>query len=806
MKKLILVLWLIVFVNFAFASDYFVTLTKPPNSDNSGINWTNARAWVDMWTTTNTGITWEKLASGDRVFLDGARSSITYSCSVAISFGNNINNILISTGALSEEPDRHDGDVIITSAINIEGNLIANYLIDFYGNNYTIIEGITFRNCLVAQIRARLSNNCTIRSCILESDITTYPTNNISTASSNNLNILYSSIKKASEGNIYATTCSTLTISNSNFSEAGDYNIKNYNSTNTSISNSIFNDIDGNSDSDANILFDADNYTSNLNCSISNCNINLDGNNGHNSRCISISNAKNSTVSACSIYVTGKSGIKFYNSSCSIIENNYITTEATNSGTGCHQIDCILIGGLGLNDTAVTTDETTIIRNNFLRNSSNCENTDAHDDCIQIYTDIDMDQEIGGIPVRNRGRYYFGPIPKYQIVQIYGNWVEQNGTNDPKNSGIIIGGADAYFQDEDDYDGNPYDSAHYQPDSVFNINQQQGKYLKLNIWSNIFRHYNGTNLLNINSLDPAETRIFNNDFYTATSSSNTGPQFIVYSYWNTNGSKLTTSQVCTLKNFELVNNIFYSVSSDKSLIKYGHYETGKIGGLIFGSNFLSNYNWYYNNGVGNNIILLYSTNIGTNYKWENTDSLITDWKDLGKDLNGGNSDPKFENSALTQPSHFQLDDEGEDQTMVSPCLDYGYHKYDTISPFYKTYDGANRSFYYYDDGNNWDIGAYESEFIPMVPLKVQTFQETLSAYPNPFNPTTTITYVVPKDNKVTLKVFDILGNEVNTLVDEHKQAGTYSVNYIGDNLASGLYFCSFNSGTESTIKKIILLK
>lgn len=170
---------------------------------------------------------------------------------------------------------------------------------------------------------------------------------------------------------------------------------------------------------------------------------------------------------------------------------------------------------------------------------------------------------------------------------------------------------------------------------------------------------------------------------------------------------------------------------------------------------------------------------------------------------GGNSDPKFENPSLTQPSHFQLDDYGEDRTMVSPCLDSGYNEYNTNYPYYKTYNGSNRSTNY---GDNWDIGAFESEFIPLVPLKVQTFQETLSSYPNPFNPTTTITYVVPKDNKVTIKVYDILGNEVHSLVDEYKQAGAYSVNFNGNNLSSGLYFCSFNSGTENIIKKMILLK
>ncbi len=79
-------------------------------------------------------------------------------------------------------------------------------------------------------------------------------------------------------------------------------------------------------------------------------------------------------------------------------------------------------------------------------------------------------------------------------------------------------------------------------------------------------------------------------------------------------------------------------------------------------------------------------------------------------------------------------------------------------------------------------------------------------YPNPFNPSTIINYQLPKDGYVTLKVYDVLGNLVKTLVDGYKQQGKYSVNFDAGNFASGVYFYQINSGNFLATKKLILLK
>ena len=79
-------------------------------------------------------------------------------------------------------------------------------------------------------------------------------------------------------------------------------------------------------------------------------------------------------------------------------------------------------------------------------------------------------------------------------------------------------------------------------------------------------------------------------------------------------------------------------------------------------------------------------------------------------------------------------------------------------------------------------------------------------YPNPFNPSTTIRYQIPTAGIVTLKIYDVLGNEVATLVNEEKSAGSYEVNFNASSLASGIYFYKIQAGSFVQTKKMILLK
>jgi len=79
-------------------------------------------------------------------------------------------------------------------------------------------------------------------------------------------------------------------------------------------------------------------------------------------------------------------------------------------------------------------------------------------------------------------------------------------------------------------------------------------------------------------------------------------------------------------------------------------------------------------------------------------------------------------------------------------------------------------------------------------------------YPNPFNPSTIIKYQVSKESFVTIKVYDVLGRELNQLVNEQKPVGSYEISFNASSLTSGIYFYRITAGNFSSVKKMILLK
>lgn len=79
-------------------------------------------------------------------------------------------------------------------------------------------------------------------------------------------------------------------------------------------------------------------------------------------------------------------------------------------------------------------------------------------------------------------------------------------------------------------------------------------------------------------------------------------------------------------------------------------------------------------------------------------------------------------------------------------------------------------------------------------------------YPNPFNPITRIKYDLPDKSDVEIKVYDILGEQVRTLVNEQQEAGRYEVKFDASNLASGVYLYRINAGSYIDTKKMVLMK
>ncbi|MGA8265322.1 MAG: T9SS type A sorting domain-containing protein, partial [Ignavibacteriaceae bacterium] len=79
-------------------------------------------------------------------------------------------------------------------------------------------------------------------------------------------------------------------------------------------------------------------------------------------------------------------------------------------------------------------------------------------------------------------------------------------------------------------------------------------------------------------------------------------------------------------------------------------------------------------------------------------------------------------------------------------------------------------------------------------------------YPNPFNPSTIIKYQIPNAGRVTIKIYDLLGREIKTLVDEYQQSGAYETSFNASNLASGIYFYQIKANNFIATKKMLLIK
>ena len=95
-----------------------------------------------------------------------------------------------------------------------------------------------------------------------------------------------------------------------------------------------------------------------------------------------------------------------------------------------------------------------------------------------------------------------------------------------------------------------------------------------------------------------------------------------------------------------------------------------------------------------------------------------------------------------------------------------------------------------------------SSNIKNIPTEFRLYQN----YPNPFNPSTRIKYSIPVDGNVKLKIYDVLGNELFSLIDEYKSVGVYELVFNSINLPTGIYFYKISSGSNSIVKKMVLVK
>ncbi len=172
------------------------------------------------------------------------------------------------------------------------------------------------------------------------------------------------------------------------------------------------------------------------------------------------------------------------------------------------------------------------------------------------------------------------------------------------------------------------------------------------------------------------------------------------------------------------------------------------------------------------------------------------------------------------PNNFgeMLVDDGTGETRVE--LEDGNHDYhnlaDPTRQFYvqtgSTFDALS-GVLYYSFGNYKLVPRNDNDFVGFTPPTdvqdetVPTQYELSQNYPNPFNPSTTIRYAIPEGGSVTMKIYNLLGQEVKTVLDNvYQSIGVHSVSFDATDLPSGVYFYRFQVNNFVQVKKMILLK
>jgi len=114
---------------------------------------------------------------------------------------------------------------------------------------------------------------------------------------------------------------------------------------------------------------------------------------------------------------------------------------------------------------------------------------------------------------------------------------------------------------------------------------------------------------------------------------------------------------------------------------------------------------------------------------------------------------------------------------------------------------------YNEEGNTLEV--YNLDAVGVENEKDNKFPSSFSLsqnYPNPFNPSTVISYRIPKEGIVTIKIYDVLGRDVMTLADEYKSAGSYELKFDASELAGGVYIYRIQAGAFNASKKMLLIK
>jgi parallel beta-helix repeat protein len=177
----------------------------------------------------------------------------------------------------------------------------------------------------------------------------------------------------------------------------------------------------------------------------------------------------------------------------------------------------------------------------------------------------------------------------------------------------------------------------------------------------------------------------------------------------------------------------------------------------------------------------------------NSNITLNQWQSLGYDLHSMIADPENQIFVDYLNGNYHL-------LQNAQAVDTGTNL--VLPTVFEDLDNISRP-----QGSGFDIGAYEYNTLTSVQEDLSPQEFILyQNYPNPFNPTTKISWQSPIGSWQTLKIYDLLGNEIATLVDEYRPSGKYEVEFNASSLPSGIHFYQMRAGNFVQTKKMMLVK
>lgn len=231
--------------------------------------------------------------------------------------------------------------------------------------------------------------------------------------------------------------------------------------------------------------------------------------------------------------------------------------------------------------------------------------------------------------------------------------------------------------------------------------------------------------------------------------------------------------------------------------------------ILFTSNQTGTYGIYKMNDDGTDIRVVYDGPIQELMgRWSPDGSKIVfvkmiDWnsqRDVWRmDFNSSNEIQLTTNPAIDEGACWSPDG----TKIVFQSDRNGFYQLFTMNP-----DGSEQTVIPNSQGDYWPSWGIDTTQTGVIEndQKLWFGFQLYQNYPNPFNPTTKISYQIPENCFVTLKVYDVLGNELITLANEEKAAGSYEINFTASSFPSGIYFYSLKTDSYIETKKIVLLK